>query len=133
MELSGITKKGQDGKEDEKKKELFFPDDERIEWIEIQEAQVRVKRDGHSVHIHHHPTSQMLHPNPRPRLHQHAQLPLQQFTQTNARFDDELFIHQWYLGTNDQKVVHMNVHPVWEMGYSGKGVVVSIVDDGEYK
>ena len=42
-------------------------------------------------------------------------------TKTNElrsdKFDDE-FIH------------HMNVEEAWKMGYSGKGVVVSIIDDG---
>ena len=35
----------------------------------------------------------------------------------SEKFEDE-FIH------------HMNVEEAWNMGYSGKGVVVSIIDDG---
>ena len=40
----------------------------------------------------------------------------------------DLFFHlQWYLAKAKPT---MNVQPVWEMGVSGKGVVVSILDDG---
>ncbi|KAF8211840.1 peptidase S8/S53 domain-containing protein [Mycena galopus ATCC 62051] len=43
---------------------------------------------------------------------------------------DPLFPDQWHL-INDQEPEHsMNVIPVWEMGYTGKGVISSFVDDG---
>ncbi|KAJ6597154.1 peptidase S8/S53 domain-containing protein [Mycena vulgaris] len=43
---------------------------------------------------------------------------------------DPLFPDQWHL-LNDEAAEHsMNVIPVWEMGYTGKGVISSLVDDG---
>ncbi|KAJ7137679.1 peptidase S8/S53 domain-containing protein [Mycena epipterygia] len=44
--------------------------------------------------------------------------------------NDPLFSKQWHL-LNDEAPEHsMNVIPVWEMGYTGKGVISSLVDDG---
>jgi subtilisin family serine protease len=34
---------------------------------------------------------------------------------------------QWHLSNNGRDI---NVYPAWEKGYSGKGVVVTVVDDG---
>ncbi|KAG5354093.1 hypothetical protein C0989_009791 [Termitomyces sp. Mn162] len=45
-------------------------------------------------------------------------------------FNDPLFPHQWHL-VNDEYPEHMmNVVPVWEMGFTGKGVVAAVIDDG---
>lgn len=50
-------------------------------------------------------------------------------------FNDELWTHQWYLQDNSnvaqmQSDIGLNVEDVWKMGFTGKGVVVSILDDG---
>ena len=43
---------------------------------------------------------------------------------------DPLFGEQWHL-VNDEHPEHMmNTTPVWDMGFSGKGVLVSYIDDG---
>ncbi|KAK7038024.1 PHOMO B domain-containing protein [Favolaschia claudopus] len=43
---------------------------------------------------------------------------------------DPLFPDQWHL-VNDAAPEHsMNVIPVWELGYTGKGVISSFIDDG---
>ena len=45
---------------------------------------------------------------------------------------DPLFKDQWHL-VNDEHPEHMmNTTPVWDMGFSGKGVLVSYIDDGLY-
>lgn len=130
-EKSGVSKDEDEGTS------LSFPPDERIEWAEIQEVQVRVKRDGHfSIH-HHGPHLQLVHHQPS---HHHGHLPIHlgAFAQPKSRFNDELFNHQWYLGSNnphkiqENRMVDMNVQRVWDLGYTGKGVVVTIVDDGKY-
>lgn len=41
---------------------------------------------------------------------------------------DPLFSQQWFLERADGG--DMNVRPAWEKGYTGKGVVVTVVDDG---
>ncbi|KAG6457643.1 hypothetical protein O3G_MSEX010420 [Manduca sexta] len=49
-------------------------------------------------------------------------------------FNDELWGNQWYL--QDTRTIHylprldLNVLPVYKMGYNGKGVRVSVLDDG---
>lgn len=55
-------------------------------------------------------------------------------SETNP-FNDELWTHQWYLQDNSnvaqlQSDIELKVEDVWKMGYTGKGVVVTILDDG---
>lgn len=45
-------------------------------------------------------------------------------------FPDPLFKEQWYLNGGAKDGYDMNVGPAWQKGYTGKGVVVSILDDG---
>lgn len=51
------------------------------------------------------------------------------------RFNDELWTHQWYLQDNSnvaqlQGDIELKVEEVWKMGYTGNGIVVTILDDG---
>ena len=49
----------------------------------------------------------------------------------NLTIEDPLFHKQWSLLNNDHPQYSLNVLPVWEkLGYTGKGVVVSVIDDG---
>ncbi|XP_017962667.1 furin-like protease 2 isoform X1 [Drosophila navojoa] len=48
-------------------------------------------------------------------------------------FSDPLFKEQWYLVSKNggaKDGLDMNIGPAWQKGYTGKGVVVSILDDG---
>jgi proprotein convertase subtilisin/kexin type 5 len=45
-------------------------------------------------------------------------------------FSDPMFGSQWYINGGGRNGADMNVKRAWELGYSGKGVVVSILDDG---
>ncbi|XP_013384579.1 furin isoform X2 [Lingula anatina] len=47
----------------------------------------------------------------------------------NVQFNDPYWNRMWYLNRNDLELT-MNVIPAWENGFSGKGVVVTILDDG---
>ncbi|XP_033120746.1 furin-1-like [Anneissia japonica] len=49
-------------------------------------------------------------------------------TPSSVNFIDPLWKDTWYL--NRGKNQDMNVIPAWERGYTGRGVVVSILDDG---
>ncbi|XP_058061771.1 furin-like protease 2 [Anopheles bellator] len=51
-------------------------------------------------------------------------------TGTHNIFPDPLFKEQWYLNGGAKDGPDMNVGPAWQKGYTGKGVVVSILDDG---
>lgn len=48
--------------------------------------------------------------------------------------NDENFDDMWYIHNTEQtggkRDIDLNVEPAWEMGYTGKGVVVTILDDG---
>ena len=43
---------------------------------------------------------------------------------------DPLFREQWHLVNDEHPENMMNTTPVWDMGLSGKGVLVSFIDDG---
>jgi kexin len=43
---------------------------------------------------------------------------------------DPRFPEQWHLVNDDYPEHMMNVTPVWDMGFTGKGVISSLVDDG---
>ena len=43
---------------------------------------------------------------------------------------DPLFTEQWHLVNDEHPENMMNTTPVWDMGISGKGVLVSFIDDG---
>ncbi|XP_035211477.1 neuroendocrine convertase 1-like isoform X2 [Stegodyphus dumicola] len=88
-------------------------EDSRVEWAEQQIAKRRVKREflsGVTANF------------------------LQKTTRENNRFNDYLWPDQWYLhdtrNLEDLPELDMRTIPVWNMGYTGKGIVVSIMDDG---
>lgn len=49
---------------------------------------------------------------------------------THFGIQDPLFPEQWHLVNNEYSEHSMNVTGVWEMGFTGKGVIASMVDDG---
>jgi len=50
------------------------------------------------------------------------------------QFDDPRFVEEWYIKNTGQTSgppkFDSKVYEVWEMGYTGKGVVISVLDDG---
>ncbi|KAB7507163.1 Furin-like protease 2 [Armadillidium nasatum] len=55
---------------------------------------------------------------------------LQPIRRGTSRFPDPYFSHQWYLSEGAVGGFDMNVSAAWLEGYTGKGVVISILDDG---
>ncbi|KXN86921.1 Kexin [Leucoagaricus sp. SymC.cos] len=49
---------------------------------------------------------------------------------TRLGIQDPLFDKQWHLVNNEFPEHMMNATPVWEMGFTGKGIISSLVDDG---
>lgn len=43
---------------------------------------------------------------------------------------DPLFPQQWHLVNQDHPQHMMNVTSLWEMGFTGKGIISSVIDDG---
>jgi len=88
----------------ESKTELLRLDDE-VHWVEQQHE---YKRDKRGVH-HQRVVTRGIQP----------------------RFADPLWEEQWYLDDKRSAMdLDVNVIPVWNNGISGKGVVVTILDDG---
>ena len=43
---------------------------------------------------------------------------------------DPLYPAMWYLNPAFNETDHMNVTSAWQQGFTGRGIVVSILDDG---
>ncbi|XP_052120301.1 furin-like protease 1 isoform X2 [Frankliniella occidentalis] len=54
--------------------------------------------------------------------------PRSERSKTPVMFNDPRWLQMWYL--NRGGGLDMNVQPAWEEGYTGRGVVVTILDDG---
>ncbi|XP_063434266.1 furin-like protease kpc-1 isoform X1 [Mytilus trossulus] len=71
-----------------------------------------------------------------PEVHWVEQQYVHKRTKRDLTFNDPEYKNQWYLheggkrGTAGTVGYDMNVKRAWEMGYTGKGVVVTILDDG---
>ncbi|NP_001086467.1 proprotein convertase subtilisin/kexin type 6 L homeolog precursor [Xenopus laevis] len=83
----------------------FLRMDPKVEWMQQQEVKRRVKRHVRTD------------PNP-------------------VNFNDPIWPNMWYLHCSDESSrcrSEMNVMAAWQRGYTGKNVVVSILDDGVEK
>ncbi|XP_030832613.1 proprotein convertase subtilisin/kexin type 5 isoform X2 [Strongylocentrotus purpuratus] len=75
-------------------------DEPEVEWFEQQVLRKRVKRDSTHLHL----------------------------------FTDSLWSDQWYMDGNftgdSRPTASMNIQQAWDMGYTGAGIVITIMDDG---
>ncbi|XP_017011802.3 furin-like protease 2 isoform X4 [Drosophila takahashii] len=92
-----------------------------VKWMQQQHEKVRRKRDGPYQDL---PTYKSI------SLASHS--PRMEYRDVSSHFifPDPLFKEQWYLNGGAKDGLDMNVGPAWQKGYTGKGVVVSILDDG---
>jgi len=67
-------------------------------------------------------------PPPRPIVQDAAEEEENVPRDTMERFNDKEWPRQWYLNRGGE--LDMNVQEAWNMGYSGKGITVTILDDG---
>ncbi|KAF7380062.1 hypothetical protein HZH66_014417 [Vespula vulgaris] len=106
-------------------------DDSRVHWFQQQHEKKRKKRDFEATSFatfgDYPPFFEDFGPRPR-QASFHRQrnrgVPFQNL------FTDPLFKEQWYLNGGAKDGYDMNLGPAWQKGYTGKGVVVSILDDG---
>ncbi|XP_015590676.1 furin-like protease 2 isoform X3 [Cephus cinctus] len=101
----------------------------QVHWFQQQHERKRKKRDlnGPSFSFSDYPGFfDEFSPRQRQAFHQQRNrgVPLQNL------FTDPLFKEQWYLNGGAKDGFDMNLGPAWQKGYTGKGVVVSILDDG---
>ncbi|KAM4528249.1 proprotein convertase subtilisin/kexin type 5 [Odontesthes bonariensis] len=106
-------------------KEVTYPITKETEvvWLQQQVVQRRAKRTFRARHIHP-PGIRTKHP---PVVHH-------QFNHNQTlHLSDPLWNGLWYIQCSDDSTgcrSNMNIAEAWKRGYTGKGVVVSVLDDG---
>ncbi|XP_045915715.1 proprotein convertase subtilisin/kexin type 6-like [Micropterus dolomieu] len=88
----------------------------KVEWLQQQVVQRRAKRNSRASQIKHLPTAQPQSSSTR-MLH----------------YNESMWNSLWYILCSDESKgcqSHMNIAGAWRRGYTGKGVVVSVLDDG---
>lgn len=100
----------------------------QVHWVQQQHEKKRRKRDfANEPSIS--PFSQFIGEiAPSAEHHAHGQPHYRAIP--SVTFPDPLFREQWYLNGGAKDGLDMNLAPAWQKGYTGKGVVVSILDDG---
>uniref|UniRef100_A0A0N5BWI2 P/Homo B domain-containing protein n=1 Tax=Strongyloides papillosus TaxID=174720 RepID=A0A0N5BWI2_STREA len=96
-----------------------------VEWIERQKSYKRFKKDLFQIFNF---TNENLHKTEE-KSYENKSLPM---------FIDPLWKNQWQIHQYDEERKNQSIHQfydmqimeVWKMGYSGKGIVISILDDG---
>ncbi|KAH8408854.1 hypothetical protein KR009_002398 [Drosophila setifemur] len=117
-----------------------------VKWMQQQHEKVRRKRDGPFQNLPTYSPYNVLRPHyavdPNPHLSfspesislaTHSPRMEYRDVSSHSIFPDPLFKEQWYLVSKNggaKDGLDMNVGPAWQKGYTGKGVVVSILDDG---
>ncbi|CAG2237576.1 PCSK5 [Mytilus edulis] len=90
-----------------------------------------VRKRSTDPSLHHHSLL-----SEHPEVHWVEQQYVHRRTKRDLTFNDPEYKNQWYLheggkrGTAGTVGYDMNVKRAWEMGYTGKGVIVTILDDG---
>ncbi|EDW00125.1 furin-like protease 2 isoform X2 [Drosophila grimshawi] len=119
-----------------------------IKWLQQQHEKIRQKRDGPYQDIPtyspynilrqindyaidpHTNTHFSYSPGPSSLAGTHSPRLEYRDVTSHLLFSDPLFKEQWYLNGGAKDGLDMNIGPAWQKGYTGKGVVVSILDDG---
>uniref|UniRef100_A0A1B6CCM9 furin n=1 Tax=Clastoptera arizonana TaxID=38151 RepID=A0A1B6CCM9_9HEMI len=100
----------------------------QVRWVQQQHEKKRHKRDFRDEFSSFGDFSSFFGGNTQNLgVHHHPQY---RGVSTPNIFPDPLFKEQWYLNGGAKDGYDMNISPAWQKGYTGKGVVVSILDDG---
>ncbi|KAG7499791.1 proprotein convertase subtilisin/kexin type 5-like [Solea senegalensis] len=90
----------------------------KVEWLQQQVVQKRAKRNSVLADMK---------PKGLPAAH------AQSISSHSLHFNDPVWSSLWYIHCSDESkgcLSHMNIAAAWDRGYTGKGVVVSVLDDG---
>ncbi|XP_076014522.1 proprotein convertase subtilisin/kexin type 5 [Genypterus blacodes] len=95
----------------------------KVEWLQQQVVQGRAKRNSRASHIYSIDIKTKFTPEGR----------VQPDTTLALHFNDPMWSRLWYIRCGDETKgcqSGMNIEGAWRRGYTGKGVVVSVLDDG---
>ncbi|XP_028457908.1 proprotein convertase subtilisin/kexin type 5 [Perca flavescens] len=95
----------------------------KVEWLQQQVAQRRAKRNSRASHIY----SIDMKTKHLPPAHPQSNRTL------TLLYNDSMWNSLWYIHCSDESKgcqSRMNIAGAWRRGYTGKGVVVSVLDDG---
>lgn len=98
----------------------------QVHWFEQQVEKKRIKRDFQYFDGAHGSSSGSGPFFGSPSTHSY----ISPYTSSQGVFPDPLWKEQWYLTGGSKDGFDMNVQVAWKRGYTGKGVTVSILDDG---
>ncbi|CAF0717828.1 unnamed protein product [Brachionus calyciflorus] len=123
-----------------------------ITWFEIQKYLVRIKRnfipdflldyaqsseeivyDDESGHHHHHPnleSESLEHDHFHVRNKKKIVNNNLRCNASSVHFNDPQWPLQWYLNDGCEQGFFLNITKAWSLGFTGKGVILSIIDDG---
>ena len=127
-ELEGIWLARKLGTDDSRRSE----DDPVIETYRRMRRGTLVSRKGRNVSLS---VTHLSEDKPRKlsRRAPYSEKVLPQNTTTlekRVNIPDPLFKKQWSLQPSDNPDTSLNVIPVWEKNYTGKGVIIALIDDG---
>ncbi|XP_072051183.1 proprotein convertase subtilisin/kexin type 6-like [Amphiura filiformis] len=103
----------------------FLENEAMVEWMEQQHIKKRVKRDF--LEVEKRGTIQRVEALQQ-GLKSRASKKLDKVIKDPKALNDPSFKDQWYMDRSGSPT--MNVEGAWDLGYTGLGVVVSILDDG---
>ncbi|XP_067430805.1 proprotein convertase subtilisin/kexin type 5 [Thunnus thynnus] len=95
----------------------------KVQWLQQQVVQRRAKRNYRTSHIY----STDIKPKHTPTA------TLQSNHTQTMHFNNKMWNSLWHILCSDESKgcqSHMNIAGAWRRGYTGKGVVVSVLDDG---
>jgi len=111
---------------------LLLTQEPEVKWFEQQRELRRVKRDLQSVKKRDFADASNIWDGIFEELSSDERVNPKQKRQNSfgVQFSDPMFREQWFLNGGGRNGADMNVKPAWRKGYTGAGVVVSILDDG---
>ncbi|XP_012252633.2 furin-like protease 2 isoform X2 [Athalia rosae] len=104
-------------------------DEPKVHWFQQQHEKKRKKRDF-SAPLFSYSDYPAFSDDYNPRQKQQYHQQKNRGVGLQFPFIDPLYKEQWYLNGGAKDGYDMNIGPAWQKGYTGKGVVVSILDDG---
>jgi furin len=103
----------------------IFRKDSNIKWFEIQENLFRQKRDFVDLRNHEKKDDWKF---------KYFKEELNQLNpclnESSFHLNDPEWASQWYINDGCSQGFYLNITYAWKMGYTGKGVVTTIIDDG---